>query len=114
MNIDAASLLIGFLVGLIVFQVRGVKKILEVLGFLGAIVFMLTLMNTVLNTRNLNSSYIFKMIISFFVGGVLGNLVYLIGANISRYIQFGTLSLKIIVYIMLIALILVIFSNLVN
>jgi len=112
MNIDAASLLIGFLVGLIVFQVRGVKKILEVLGFLGAIVFMLTLMNTVLNTRNLNSSY--KMIISFFVGGVLGNLVYLIGANISRYIQFGTLSLKIIVYIMLIALILVIFSNLVN
>ncbi|RLF03265.1 MAG: hypothetical protein DRK00_09005 [Thermoprotei archaeon] len=113
MDIDVASLLIGFLVGLIVFQVRNVKKILEALGFLGTMLFILTLINTILNTRNLNLNYVFKrMVTSFFVGEILGNLVYLIGANISRYIQFGTLSLKILIYIMLIALILIIFSNL--
>ena len=112
MDIDVTSLLIGFLVGLVVFQVRGVKKILEALGLLGTMLFMLTLINTVLNSRNLNPSHISNMTISFFVGGILGNLVYLIGANISRYMQFGTLSPKILIYIMLIVLILIIFSGL--
>jgi hypothetical protein len=112
MNLDIVSLLIGFLVGLIVFQVHGVKKILEALGFLGTMLFMLTLINTIMNSKSLNPAYIFNMIISFFVGGVLGELVYLIGANISRYVQFGTLSPRILLYIMLIVLILIIFSSL--
>jgi len=82
MDIDVASLFVGFLVGLVVFQVRGAKRILEALGLLGTLLFMLTLVNAVIS-KNLGTTYISNMLISFFVGSILGRLVYLVGANIS-------------------------------
>jgi len=115
MDMDIVSLLIGFLVGLLVFQVRGAKKVLETLGSLGAMLFALTLVSYVLNNSgNLDPGYMSNMVVSFIVGEVLGNLIYLIGANISRYIQFGTLSPRILIYIMLILLILIIFNGFLN
>jgi len=115
MDIDIVSLLIGFLIGLLVFQVRGAKRVLEALGFLGTILFTLTLISYVLNNSgNLDPGYMSNTIISFIVGEVLGNLIYFVGANISRYLQFGTLSPRILIYIMWILLILIIFQRVLN
>jgi len=111
MDIDAASLFTGFLVGLMVFQVRGAKRILEALGFLGMLLFMLTLINVFIS-KNLNATHTYNIVISFFVGNTLGHFVYLVGANISRYIQFGELSPRMLIYLMTTLLMLIAFKAL--
>jgi len=109
MNIDITSLLLGFLVGLVVFQAPYIKRVLEALGTLGILLFMLALVNAVIN-KNLETAYISNMTISFILGNLLSSLVYLVGANISRYVQFGELSPRILIYIALIMLILMILA----
>ncbi len=102
------SWIIGFLIGLIVFQVRGIKKILDFLSSLGILLFALWMFNAVMN--NVNPETILNQIQSFVIGGFAGTLFYLIGANISRYEQFGRMSPKIIIYVILLILLLLLFN----
>ena len=101
------SWILGFLIGLVVFQVRGVKKILSVLGSFGFILFVLWLIDAIMN--GVGPEIISSRIINFTIGGLIGSLCYLIGANISRYMQFGKMSPKILIYFLLLILLLFMF-----
>ncbi len=101
------SWILGFIIGLFVFQVRGIKGILSILGALGYMTLILWILN---NAKNeINPQALLEQIMNFVVGGFIGTLFYLIGANISRYERFGKMSPRIIIYILLIILILLIF-----
>ena len=102
------SWVLGFLVGLIVFQVRGVKKILSVLSSIGFLSFVLWMFNAIMN--GISPETISKHIQSFVIGGFASTLFYLIGANISRYEQFGRMSPRMVVYVILLLLLLLIFN----
>ena len=108
---DFLMLILAFIVGLFVFQIRGIKKILGLISALGFILFTMGLLTS---TLTFNFKNTIMLALAFILGGTLGDLVYKTGANISRYEQFGTISSKIILYIIYIALILWIINILTN
>lgn len=90
----SADLLWGvgwFLVGLVTFQIRGIKRGFTAISIAFSILSILSLNLTqftaVLNFIGINA-----------ISGILTTLVYLIGANFSRFIQFGVMSPRIIIY----------------
>jgi len=99
MSVDISWVIGWFLVGLITFQVRGIKQIFTAIsaGF------------SILSFLSLNSDQL-KVILNFIgintISGVFTTVVYLIGANISRFIQFRALSFRIIIYFFLLIVLL--------
>ncbi|HEC96076.1 MAG TPA: hypothetical protein ENI59_00165 [Euryarchaeota archaeon] len=91
------SAFLGFIVGLFVFQVRGIKKIWEALEVLGTILFIYGFLSLIFLHMDFTSA--FNEILSFIFENVLSTSTYLIGANISRGRQFGVISDKIFIYI---------------
>ena len=85
-----------FIVGLIVFQVRGIKH------FFTAISSLFSLLSLFLLIQEQSS---LTSIIEFIgigkISGIFTILAYLIGANISRYARFRKMSPRIIIYIFL-------------
>ena len=96
--------LLGFSVGLFVFQVKGIKRILKFSSIVGSITFLLGLYY--ITVSNINLEQVCEQIYSFIIGGFISSLFYLIGANISRYNRFGRISSKILIYIVLLVLLL--------
>jgi hypothetical protein len=88
-----------FLVGLVTFQIRGIKHTFTIISTIFSIMSVLSL--------NLSQ---FKAILDFIgisvISGVLTSVVYLIGANISRFTQFGKMSPRIIVYLIILTILL--------
>jgi len=87
-----------FIAGLIVFQTKGQsKKLLSILSFFFSGVSILSLFR--------NGTSIDEVITYIGIGkitGIFTTLFYLIGANISRYNQFGEMSPRIFLYLILI------------
>lgn len=99
--LDPLWLILWFAGGLVTFQITWAKKILSITSMIF----------TVLALLSLNQP---QFILSFVgvnaVSGLFTNLVYLIGANISRFWQFGTMSRLIIVYFFALVLLSVAFA----
>ena len=100
MFIDLVWILGWLIVGLFTFQVRGIKhffslfsSLISLLSFYG-LLFNSSPIIHLLNSIGLN-------IISGVLTAPIYHLIYLIGANISRYKQFGKMSLRIIIYVLL-------------
>lgn len=85
-----------FIVGLVVFQVRGIKSFFDVIVGIFSTLSLLTLL-----FKPDPLTEIFIAIGLDYVSGVFTFTTYLIGANISRWIQFGEMSPRIILYIVL-------------
>jgi len=85
-----------FTVGLVVFQVRGIKS------FFGGVSSLFSLLSLFLLIQEQSS---LVSVIEFIgigkISGVFTLLAYLIGANISRCVQFGEMSPRIIIYTLL-------------
>lgn len=88
-------LIAWFLVGMMTFQVHGIKKSMTAVSLLFSILSVLLL----LQEANPIVTYIDYMGLDL-ISGIFTSLVYLIGANISRFVQFGTMSPMIIKYIL--------------
>ncbi len=93
------TLLLGLTVGLVVFQVHGVKKILNTMNIIGLLSFALGLSYIIVDKTSLDamSGYIVR----FIEGNILASIFYLIGANISRWLQFGKMSSRIVFYLLI-------------
>ena len=85
-----------FVVGLVTFQVKGIKSFFEWVGVLFSL---LSLFLLIQGQSSLTS--IIEFIGIGKISGVFTLIAYLVGANISRYIQFGKMSPRIILYIIL-------------
>jgi len=88
-----------FLVGFWTFQVKGVKKAFTGISTFFSIIALFALI--------LEPNPIANIMISVglgFISGIFTGLAYLIGANISRFRQFGKLSPRIIIYIVIFAI----------
>ena len=82
-----------FLVGLVVFQVRGIKSFFAaVSGLFSALSFVMLLF------RPEPLDEVFVSIGLGYITGIFTLFVYLIGANISRCVQFGRMSPRIVLY----------------
>lgn len=98
---------IWFFVGLLTFQVTGLKRLLEsVSGIISGISLLILITKSDPITTYLNSIPI------GYVAGAVTLLAYLIGANISRAIQFGKLSPRILLYVVAFFLVLFIAKSL--
>ena len=85
-----------FIVGLVVFQIRGIKHTFTAISSL------FSLLSLFLLIPEPNPIAAFMNFIGLdFISGLFTFLAYLIGANISRYAQFGEMSPKIITYSLL-------------
>ena len=88
-----------FVVGIIVFQVHGIRdywgQTSEAYSAISLLSLFLGFIYGTLTLQNITMTLIGSIIL-----GILSTLAYLIGANISRAIQFGEMSPKIIVYIL--------------
>ncbi len=89
-------IILWFIVGLVTFQIRGLKGYFKDFGIL-ILIFSLPKLGVVDITSEVLTS-------------VTSSVAYLFGANISRWKQFGTLSPKIIVYIILIVILATLFG----
>ena len=83
-----------FVVGLVTFQIKGIKSFF---GGLGSLFSLLSLFILIQGQSSLAS--IIEFIGIGEISGVFTLIAYLIGANISRYAQFGKMSPRIIIYI---------------
>jgi len=85
-----------FVVGLVVFQIRGIKHFFTMISSLFSLLFLFLLI------QEQNPIAAFMNFIGLdFISGLFTSLAYLIGANISRCVQFGEMSPKIITYSLL-------------
>lgn len=90
------TIILSFVIGIIAFQFRGTGRLLAILSGIGVIALLASL-----------ESQPVPAFVSFIFGGLIGRFTYLVGANISRYTQFGKISLyRIIFYILVIVLLL--------
>jgi hypothetical protein len=84
---------------LVAFQIRGIKQTFTMIAISFSILSLLSL-----------STHQLKGILDFIginvISGIFTLLMYLIGANISRFIQFGMMSPKIIIYFFILFLLL--------
>ena len=100
MSINIIWLIAWFVVGMMTFQVHGIKKSMTAISSLFSVLSFLLLIQesnpivTFINSIGLD-----------LISGVLTSFAYLIGANISRFVQFGTMSPIIIKYILAFVLI---------
>jgi len=85
-----------FFAGLITFQFTGIKKILNTLS---TIISILSLFVLFLKPDPLTAT--FNSIGLGYISGIFTTLSYRIGANISRCMQFGEISPKIVLYVIL-------------
>ena len=85
-----------FVVGLVTFQIKGIKSFF---GGVGSLFSLLSLFLLIQGQSSLAS--IIEFIGIGKISGVFTLIAYLIGANISRYAQFGKMSPRIIIYIIL-------------
>jgi hypothetical protein len=95
--VDILWLVLWFVVGLCVFQIRGIKSIMgeisDSYSILGVIPLILGVLYGTYTLPNVFVGYIGGVMM-----GVLSSLAYLIGAIISRYRQFGEMSPRILAY----------------
>jgi len=110
--LDIIWLFIWFLVGIVVFQVHGIKNywggVDQVYSAIGILILVFSLFYGAVTLQNMTMTLIGSIIIGF-----LSTLAYLIGANISRAAQFGEISPKIVVYFLLFCLFLGIFRGII-
>lgn len=93
--VDSVWLLAWFAVGLVTFQVRGIKQLFTTISSLFSVLSLLSLSQV--------SDPVGALITSFgldYISGIFTTAAYFIGANISRYEQFGEMSSRIILYIL--------------
>jgi len=84
-----------FLVGLVVFQVKGIKSFFDVVsGLVSAFSLLMPLFKPDPVTE------IFVSIGLGYISGIFTFTVYRIGANISRWLQFDEMSPRIILYVL--------------
>jgi len=106
-QMDIIWMVIWFLSGLIVFQTRGgSKKLLSTLSFLLSVISILSLFQ--------NETSIGEIVAYIGIGkitGIFTSLFYLVGANISRYNQFGEMSPRIFLYLILILVLWIILDS---
>lgn len=95
MSVNIVWLIAWFVVGMMTFQVYGIKKSMTAVSFLFSISSLLLL----LQKSNPIVTFINSMGLDL-ISGVFTSLAYLIGANISRFVQFGTMSPMIIKYVL--------------
>ena len=99
-SIDVLWMILWFLVGLFVFQERSLKvywdEIDSVTSVITLVPFFLGALYGSITLPDIANKYFGSVLV-----GILSSLVYLIGANISRYIQFRTMSMRIVAYIVL-------------
>jgi len=97
--VDSIWLFGWFIVGLVTFQVRGIKHFFTTISLLFSLLSLFLLFQA--------SNPIAAIITSIgldYISGIFTSVAYLIGANISRYEQFGEMSPRIIIYILLFVL----------
>ena len=85
-----------FVVGLVTFQIKGIKSFFGVVGSLFSLLYLFLLIQ-----GQSSSASIIESIGIGKISGVFTLIAYLIGANISRYAQFGKMSPRIIIYIIM-------------
>jgi len=91
-----------FVVGLVTFQLRGVKGYLEDINGLNSKLGFISLLSGFFYSANtLTLSLFIKYIVISVIVGFLFSRAYLIGANFSRWIQFGEMSPNIIIHVLL-------------
>ena len=95
MSVNIVWLIAWFVVGMMTFQVYGIKKSMTTISFLFSILSLLLLVQE----SNQIVTFINSMGLDL-ISGVFTSLAYLIGANISRFVQFGTMSPMIIKYVL--------------
>jgi cytochrome c biogenesis protein CcdA len=125
---DVALLFLYIILGLSAFIlpcfVHYAKKVLNVLDIIAIIAFILKFINIVSDVlyQKMSISYAIQNLQSIaneylydYVEGVIYSFVYLIFANISRYVQFGMISLhRIIMYFVMIILLSVILKLIIS
>lgn len=94
---DLVWAIIWFGIGLVTFQVRGIKSLFTGIS---AVVSFFSLVSLLFQEPNTISAMITSIGVGY-ISGIFTTITYLIGANISRYEQFGEMSPKIILYILL-------------
>jgi hypothetical protein len=105
--VDILWTVIWFFVGLLTFQVSGLKRLLEsVSGAISGISLLI-----LITKPDPITTYLTSIPIGYVAGDVT-LLAYLIGANISRAIQFGKMSPRIILYVVAFFLVLLIAKSL--
>ncbi len=91
-----------FIVGLFTFQIRGIRSFWEEISDFSDVLTYLSLVFGILfgtlTLPNVSIGSIKSIIIGFQT-----MLVYLIGANISRWYQFGNMSFRIVLYVFMFA-----------
>ena len=96
MYMDLLWVFIWFVVGLVTFQIKGIKS------FFGGLGSMFSLFSLFILTQGQSS---LGSIIEFIgigeISGAFTLFAYLIGANISRYARFGKMSPRIVIYVIL-------------
>ena len=92
--VDILWTVIWFFAGLLTFQVTGLKRLLEsVSGIISGISLLI-----LITKPDPITTYLTSIPIGY-VAGAVTLLAYLIGANISRAIQFGKMSPRILLYV---------------
>lgn len=92
-DIDLVWVLAWFGVGLVTFQVRGIKHTFAAISFIFSFLSLFLL----ISEQNPVGEFL-NWIGLDFISGLFTSLSYLIGANISRYEQFGNMSPRIFYY----------------
>jgi len=83
-----------FIVGLVVFQIKGIKNFFDIItGIFSAF----SLLMIILKPDPITEA--FTSIGLGYISGIFTFTIYRIGANISRYFQFGKMSPRTILYI---------------
>ena len=99
MSLNILWLVAWFVVGTLTFQIYGIKKSMTTMSSL------ISALSLLLIFQESNPIIAFMNSISLdLISGVLTGFAYLIGANISRFVQFGTMSPVIIKYILALGL----------
>lgn len=84
-----------FVVGLVVFQIKGIKSLFDTItGIFSAFSLLMVLLKPDPITQA------FTSIGLGYISGIFTFTIYRIGANISRYLQFGKMSPRIIPYLL--------------
>ena len=96
MYIDLLWVFMWFVVGLLTFQIKGIKRFF---GGLGSMFSLFSLF--ILTQRQSSLGSIIEFIGIGEISGAFTLIAYLIGANISRYERFGKMSPRIIIYLIL-------------
>ena len=110
--LDILLLLGWFIIGMVVFQVHGVKdywgRTNDAYSAIGMVPLILGFFYGAVTLQNMTMVLIGSIILGF-----LFTLAYLIGANISRAMQFGEMSPRIILYIFLLIIFLIGFKGII-